>query len=46
MTCARAYKKLSYPLDAYAGKKIELRFRYQTDDHVPQKGVSTFNVPR
>ncbi|HEY9332182.1 MAG TPA: immune inhibitor A domain-containing protein [Streptomyces sp.] len=26
-----AYKKLSYPLDAYAGKKIDIRFRYTTD---------------
>ncbi|MFJ5719753.1 immune inhibitor A domain-containing protein [Streptomyces sp. NPDC093149] len=26
-----AYRKLSYPLDAYAGKKIDIRFRYTTD---------------
>ncbi|MFD6418844.1 immune inhibitor A domain-containing protein [Streptomyces sp. NPDC060194] len=26
-----AYKKLAYSLDAYAGKKIDLRFRYATD---------------
>lgn len=26
-----AYKKLSYSLDAYAGKKIDIRFRYTTD---------------
>ncbi|MEU9090120.1 immune inhibitor A domain-containing protein [Streptomyces sp. NPDC048428] len=26
-----AYKKLSYSLDAYAGKKIDIRFRYATD---------------
>ncbi|WP_187285162.1 immune inhibitor A domain-containing protein [Streptomyces sp. OR43] len=25
------YKKLSYSLDAYAGKKIDIRFRYTTD---------------
>ncbi|WP_206309327.1 immune inhibitor A domain-containing protein [Streptomyces sp. A0642] len=25
------YKKLSYSLDAYAGKKIDIRFRYATD---------------
>ncbi|GAA1281892.1 immune inhibitor A [Streptomyces javensis] len=35
-----AYKKLSFPLDAYAGKKIELRFRYQTDGGVAQKGFA------
>ncbi|MFI0770052.1 immune inhibitor A domain-containing protein [Streptomyces sp. NPDC021218] len=37
---AGAYKKLSFPLDAYAGKKIELRFRYQTDGGVAQKGFA------
>ncbi|WP_335940928.1 immune inhibitor A domain-containing protein [Streptomyces sp. PTD5-9] len=26
-----AYKKLSYPLDAYAGRQIDIRFRYTTD---------------
>ncbi|MGC4977746.1 immune inhibitor A domain-containing protein [Streptomyces sp. DT199] len=35
-----AYKKLAFPLDAYAGKKIELRFRYQTDGGVAQKGFA------
>lgn len=25
------YQKLSFPLDAYAGKKIDIRFRYATD---------------
>ncbi|WP_275559514.1 immune inhibitor A domain-containing protein [Streptomyces sp. 5-6(2022)] len=35
-----AYKKLSFPLDAYAGKKIDLRFRYQTDGGVAQKGFA------
>ena len=35
-----AYKKLAYPLDAYAGKKIDLRFRYQTDGGVAQKGFA------
>ncbi|MFD8226254.1 immune inhibitor A domain-containing protein [Streptomyces massasporeus] len=34
------YKKLAFPLDAYAGKKIELRFRYQTDGGVAQKGFA------
>ncbi|WP_159768910.1 immune inhibitor A domain-containing protein [Streptomyces sp. HM190] len=32
------FRKLSYSLDAYAGKKIDLRFRYQTDKYVAQKG--------
>ncbi|NUS88436.1 MAG: M6 family metalloprotease domain-containing protein [Streptomyces sp.] len=35
-----AYKKLSFPLDAYAGKKIDLRFRYQTDGGVAQPGFA------
>ncbi|WP_432099669.1 immune inhibitor A domain-containing protein [Streptomyces sp. WAC 04229] len=37
---ADAYGKLAYPLDAYAGKKIDLRFRYQTDGGVAQKGFT------
>ncbi|MEU1276353.1 immune inhibitor A domain-containing protein [Streptomyces sp. NPDC005799] len=32
------FKKLVYPLDAYAGKKIDLRFRYATDAATEQKG--------
>ncbi|GAA2366940.1 immune inhibitor A domain-containing protein [Streptomyces cuspidosporus] len=35
-----AYKKLSFPLDAYAGKKIQLRFRYQTDGGVAGRGFA------
>ncbi|MGP3950123.1 immune inhibitor A domain-containing protein [Streptomyces sp. 7N604] len=35
-----AYQKLSYPLDAYAGKKIDLRFRYQTDGGTSGKGFA------
>ncbi|MFJ8887487.1 immune inhibitor A domain-containing protein [Streptomyces sp. NPDC102402] len=35
-----AYKKLSFPLDAYAGKKIDLRFRYQTDGGAGGKGFT------
>ncbi|MEV7466522.1 immune inhibitor A domain-containing protein [Streptomyces kronopolitis] len=35
-----AYQDLSYPLDAYAGKKIDLRFRYQTDGGAAQKGFA------
>ncbi|CAL9549818.1 immune inhibitor A domain-containing protein [Streptomyces sp. Tu 3180] len=34
------HKKLVYPLDAYAGQKIDLRFRYQTDGGVAQKGFT------
>ncbi|MDQ0404072.1 immune inhibitor A domain-containing protein [Streptomyces sp. NPDC000349] len=37
---ADAHGKLAYPLDAYAGKKIDLRFRYQTDGGVAQKGFT------
>jgi immune inhibitor A len=35
-----AYKKLAYPLDAYAGKKIDLRFRYETDGATGGKGFA------
>ncbi|WP_406445036.1 immune inhibitor A [Streptomyces sp. NBC_01613] len=38
------YKKLSYSLDAYAGKKIDLRFRYQTDSGVAQKGFAADEI--
>ncbi|MFC5632895.1 immune inhibitor A domain-containing protein [Streptomyces bullii] len=34
------YKKLSYSLDAYAGKKIDLRFRYATDGGLAMKGFT------
>ncbi|MEU9518132.1 immune inhibitor A domain-containing protein [Streptomyces sp. NPDC048224] len=39
-----AYGKLVYPLDAYAGKKIDLRFRYQTDGGVAQKGFAADEI--
>lgn len=39
-----AYQKLVYPLDAYAGKKIALRFRYQTDGGVAQKGFAADGI--
>ncbi|GHH24460.1 protease [Streptomyces lanatus] len=39
-----AYKKLAFPLDAYAGKKIDLRFRYQTDGGVAQKGFAADQI--
>ncbi|MFD9485541.1 immune inhibitor A domain-containing protein [Streptomyces sp. NPDC059991] len=35
-----AYKKLSYNLDAFAGKKIDLRFRYATDGGAGGKGFT------
>ncbi|MEV6172832.1 immune inhibitor A domain-containing protein [Streptomyces sp. NPDC051954] len=38
------YKKLSYPLDAYAGKSIQLRFRYSTDGGVAQKGFAADSI--
>ncbi|MFH8500089.1 immune inhibitor A domain-containing protein [Streptomyces coeruleorubidus] len=34
------YKKLAYSLDAYAGKKFDLRFRYQTDGGLAMKGFA------
>ncbi|NJP50668.1 M6 family metalloprotease domain-containing protein [Streptomyces sp. SBST2-5] len=34
------YKKFAFDLDAYAGQKIDLRFRYQTDGGVAQKGFT------
>ena len=35
-----AYENLSFPLDAYAGKQIQLRFRYLTDGGVAQQGFA------
>ncbi|MEU8619222.1 immune inhibitor A domain-containing protein [Streptomyces sp. NPDC048623] len=35
-----AHKKLVYNLDAYAGKKFDLRFRYQTDGGAGGKGFT------
>ncbi|QGV80402.1 immune inhibitor A domain-containing protein [Streptomyces ficellus] len=39
-----AYRTLVYPLDAYAGKRIVLRFRYKTDGGVAGKGFAADNV--
>ncbi|MFE4623880.1 immune inhibitor A domain-containing protein [Streptomyces mirabilis] len=39
-----AYKKLSFPLDAYAGQKIDLRFRYQSDGGVALKGFAADEI--
>ncbi|MEU6402116.1 immune inhibitor A domain-containing protein [Streptomyces sp. NPDC046985] len=41
---ADGYQKLAYPLDAYAGQKIQLRFRYQTDGGVAQKGFAADEI--
>ncbi|GAA3877807.1 immune inhibitor A [Streptomyces lacrimifluminis] len=39
-----AYKKLAYSLDAYAGKKFDLRFRYTSDGGVSQKGFAADQI--
>ncbi|CBG72670.1 MULTISPECIES: immune inhibitor A domain-containing protein [Streptomyces] len=39
-----AYQKLVYPLGAYAGKKIDLRFRYQTDGGLALKGFAADRI--
>ncbi|MEV5983428.1 immune inhibitor A domain-containing protein [Streptomyces sp. NPDC052051] len=39
-----AYAKLSYPLDAYAGKKVDIRFRYQTDGGLALKGFAADQI--
>ncbi|WP_328633311.1 immune inhibitor A domain-containing protein [Streptomyces sp. NBC_00356] len=37
------FQHLSYPLDAYAGQKIDVRFRYKTDGGVAQMGFAFDN---
>jgi immune inhibitor A len=39
-----AYEDLVFPLDAYAGKQIQLRFRYLTDGGVSQKGFTADQI--
>ncbi|MET8827433.1 immune inhibitor A domain-containing protein [Streptomyces sp. NPDC004610] len=39
-----AYKSLSYSLDAYAGQRIDLRFRYATDGGVALKGFAADRI--
>ncbi|CAM5441065.1 immune inhibitor A domain-containing protein [Streptomyces aurantiogriseus] len=39
-----AYQELTFPLDAYAGQKIGLRFRYATDGGVAQKGFAADRI--
>ncbi|MGW6296510.1 immune inhibitor A domain-containing protein [Streptomyces sp. NPDC055058] len=38
------YKPMVFPLDAYAGQKIDLRFRYQTDGGVALKGFAADRI--
>ncbi|MEU6220205.1 immune inhibitor A domain-containing protein [Streptomyces sp. NPDC047022] len=38
------YADLVYPLDAYAGKPVKLRFRYTTDTGVAQKGFAADDI--
>ncbi|MFJ3336665.1 immune inhibitor A domain-containing protein [Streptomyces sp. NPDC086766] len=38
------YKKLAFPLDAYAGQKFQLRFRYQTDGGLAMKGFAADEI--
>ncbi|WP_314175501.1 immune inhibitor A domain-containing protein [Streptomyces winkii] len=37
---SKSYRDLSFPLDDFAGKKIDVRFRYLTDGGVAQKGFA------
>ncbi len=37
---SEGYQDLHYPLDDYAGQKVQLRFRYQTDGGVALKGFA------
>jgi immune inhibitor A len=38
------HKKLAYSLDAYAGKKVDVRFRYTTDGGLAMKGFTADNI--
>ncbi|NKQ28577.1 immune inhibitor A domain-containing protein [Streptomyces galbus] len=38
------HQKLTFPLNAYAGQKIQLRFRYATDGGVAQKGFTADEI--
>ncbi|MEU6376955.1 immune inhibitor A domain-containing protein [Streptomyces sp. NPDC046909] len=39
-----AYQKLTYPLNAYAGQQISLRFRYSTDGGTSLKGFAADEI--
>jgi immune inhibitor A len=41
---SKSYADLSYPLDDFAGKKIDIRFRYLTDGGVAQKGFAADSI--
>ncbi|MGW1168057.1 immune inhibitor A domain-containing protein [Streptomyces sp. NPDC002550] len=41
---SQTHKKLSYSLDAYAGRKIDLRFRYATDSGVAGNGFTADEI--
>jgi immune inhibitor A len=41
---SQTYQKLSYSLDAYAGQKIQLRFRYATDGGVAENGFTADEI--
>ncbi|WP_199848021.1 immune inhibitor A domain-containing protein [Streptomyces dysideae] len=41
---SETYRKLAYSLDAYAGQKIDLRFRYATDGGVAQTGFAADEI--
>ncbi|MCH0540500.1 immune inhibitor A [Streptomyces sp. MUM 203J] len=38
------YKKLVYSLDAYAGQKVDFRFRYLTDGGLAERGFAADNI--
>ncbi|MEU3509525.1 immune inhibitor A domain-containing protein [Streptomyces longwoodensis] len=39
-----SHQKLTFPLNAYAGQKVQLRFRYATDGGVAQKGFTADEI--
>ncbi|MBC7268154.1 MAG: immune inhibitor A [Streptomyces sp.] len=41
---SEGHQQLSYPLDAYAGQKIDVRFRYATDGGVSLKGFTADRI--
>ncbi|MFF7449222.1 MULTISPECIES: immune inhibitor A domain-containing protein [unclassified Streptomyces] len=41
---SQTYKKLAFPLDAYAGRKIDVRFRYATDGGVAGQGFTADRI--
>ncbi|MFG3494404.1 immune inhibitor A domain-containing protein [Streptomyces sp. NPDC047928] len=41
---SETYRKLVFPLDAYAGRRIDVRFRYRTDGGVAGKGFAADDI--